>query len=212
MGIHPEDLEHWLRTRAAPSDEILRRAGEEGRRRGFPIVGPQVGRLLEQLARGWSARRIFELGSGFGYSTLWFCRALPPDGVIHHTEGDPANSARARELLTEAGHVDRVRFHVGDALHILETLEDREPFDILFCDVDKHQYPAAWRLMAERVRTGGIIVTDNLVWGGAVADPAAGDPETEGIREYCRLAWSDGRFLSSLMPVRDGVGLHLRLA
>ncbi len=211
MTIFEPSVDAYLQQLGTPTDELLAELTEEGRRRGFPIVGPQVGRFLEQLARGIGARRIFELGSGFGYSTLWFARALPPGGIIHHTDGDPSNSERAREVLRRAGMVDRVIFHVGDARKILRDLADPDPFDIVFCDIDKEQYPEAFEIMRSRVRVGGFIVTDNLLWSGKVADPALRDEETEGIRTYTRRVWSDPDFLSSLLPIRDGVGLHLRL-
>jgi len=211
MSIHEENLETYLEELAAPRDELLREMTAYGRERGFPIVGPQVGRLLEQLALVLQAKRIFELGSGFGYSTLWFVRAMPEDGVIHHTDGDPENSQQAKAFLERSGLGDRVRYHVGDARDILRDLEDTEPFDIVFCDIDKNGYPDALPIMKSRVRVGGFIIIDNLIWGGDVANPSVTDADTEGIRTYSRQVWDDPDFLSSLLPVRDGVGLHLRL-
>jgi caffeoyl-CoA O-methyltransferase len=210
-GLFSPLLEGYLEALAEPEDLLLQEMTREGRRRGFPIVGPQVGRFLEALARALGARRIFELGSGFGYSTIWFARALPNGGVIHHTDGAQANSAQAREYLWRAGLSPKVVFHVGDAIEILRKLEDPEPFDIVFCDIDKHQYPDALDVMRQRVRVGGAIVIDNLIWGGKVADSKVRDADTEGVRQYTRRMWSDGDFLSALLPIRDGVGLHLRL-
>lgn len=212
MAIHDPQLEDYLERLARPDDPLLRELTDHGRERGFPIVGPQVGRFLFQLAAGMKARRVFELGSGFGYSTLWFARAVTGDGVVHHTDGDPHNSEQARALLSRAGLAGRVQFHVGDAVEVLETLDDPEPFDIVFCDIDKHGYPRAYQAMRRRVRVGGYIVIDNLIWDGKVVDEAAADPDTEGIREYTRRMWSDDDFVSSLLPVRDGVGLHLRVS
>ena len=211
MAIHSDQLETYLENLAAPADPILAEMTAVGRERGFPIVGPQVGRLLQQLAVSVRARHIFELGSGFGYSTLWFAHGLAANGEIHHTDGDPENSAAARDYLERAGVVDRVRFHVGDAVESLRSTPEPELFDIVFCDIDKHGYPQAYEAMKSRVRVGGFIVIDNLIWSGAVADPSKTDDDTEGIREYTRLMWNDPDFLSSLMPVRDGVGLHVRL-
>jgi predicted O-methyltransferase YrrM len=211
MAIHSERLENYLEVLAQPGDEQLAELTRHGRERGFPIVGPQVGRLLEQLVRVLGARSIFELGSGFGYSTLWFARALPADGVVHHTDGDGQNSLEAQQHLAAAGLIDRCRFHVGDAVQILRAQPEAERFDIVFCDIDKHGYPDAYREMVRRVRIGGVIVIDNLIWSGKVADPLVHDESTEAIREYHRLMWGNSDFLSSLLPLRDGVGLHLRL-
>jgi predicted O-methyltransferase YrrM len=204
-------LEAYLDALGAPGEPLLVEMTAEGRRRGFPIVGPQVGRLLEALARSLRARRVFELGSGFGYSTVWFARGMQSGGVVHHTDGDPANSELARRLLARANVAPEVVFHVGDAVRILRELRDPEPFDIVFCDIDKHQYPAALDAMRPRVRVGGFIVIDNLLWEGKVADPRVRDRDTRGIRTYTKRMWTDPDFLSALLPIRDGVGLHLRL-
>ena len=211
MSIHHDDLEAYLEALALPEDPLLVEMTRYGRERGFPIIGPQVGRFLEQLTRSIGARRIFELGSGFGYSTLWFALALPDDGTIHYTDSDPENSQLAYNYLEKAGVIDKVHFHMGDARTILAELDDKEPFDIVFCDIDKDGYPDALPLMKERVRVGGFIVIDNLIWDEKVVDPDQIDPATEGIRSYTETMWADPDFLSSLLPIRDGVGLHLRL-
>lgn len=204
-------LEGYLEALGAPDDPLLAEMTAEGRRLGFPIVGPQVGRLLESLARSLPARRVFELGSGFGYSTVWFARGMQAGGVVHHTDGDAANSEQARRWLARAKLTPEIRFHVGDAVRILRELADPEPFDIVFCDIDKHQYPEALDVMRPRVRVGGFIVIDNLLWDGKVADARVNDRDTRGIRAYTKRMWNDPDFLSSLLPIRDGVGLHLRL-
>ena len=178
------------------------------RERSFPIVGPEVGRLLFQVARMLGARRIFEMGSGFGYSTLWFARAVPESGRVYHTDGDPENTARARDFLSRAGLSDRVEFLSGDARDLLQAAPGE--FDIVFCDIDKHQYPSAYEIFRNRVRAGGAVLIDNLIWSGKVAQ-GDDDPDTEGIREYLRRMWSDADFVSSLLPIRDGVGLSLKI-
>jgi predicted O-methyltransferase YrrM len=203
------DVASWLRGIALEGeDDLLREMHALAEERRFPIVGPEVGRLLFQVARMLRARRIFEMGSGFGYSTLWFARALGADGEVHHTDGDAANTAKARGFLGRAGVADRVRFHTGDAREILKSTPGE--FDIVFCDIDKDQYPSAYEIFRDRVRPGGAVLVDNLVWSGRVA---AGEESsaTSGVREYIRRMWGDSRFLSSLMPVRDGVGISIRL-
>ncbi|MCB9555813.1 MAG: O-methyltransferase [Deltaproteobacteria bacterium] len=200
----------WLRQLAErDSDAVLDRMHALAAERDFPIVGPEVGRLLAQLARLSSAQRIFEMGSGFGYSTLWFARALGEDGRIYHTDGDPENQRLARRFLGEAGVAQRVEFLCGDARELIAQTPGA--FDIVFCDIDKAQYPSAYDLFADRVRVGGLVIIDNLIWSGRVA---AGDDsaESRGIRDYVDKMWNDSRYLSSLMPVRDGVGVSLRVA
>jgi caffeoyl-CoA O-methyltransferase len=203
------DVAQWLRGLAETgSDPLLEEMHALARERSFPIVGPEVGRLLFQVAKMLSARTVFEMGSGYGYSALWWARAVGSGGKVFHTDGDPGNSALAREFLRRAGLEDRVEFRIGDAREILR--ETPGEFDIVFCDIDKEQYPSAYRIFRDRVRPGGAVVVDNLVWSGRVAAGEAGEG-TEGVREYIRLMWNDPRFVSSLLPVRDGVGLSLRL-
>jgi predicted O-methyltransferase YrrM len=204
------DVAAWLRGLAeVPDDPLLEELHAFAAERRFPIVGPEVGRLLAQVVHLLGARRVFELGSGFGYSTLWFARAVGPEGRVWHTDADPENTAIARDVLGRAGVAGRVEFQTGDALERLAAAEGE--FDVIFCDVDKEAYPAAYERMRGRVRVGGAILVDNLVWSGR---PAAGgeDAATAGVREYIRRMWSDPQFLSSLLPVRDGVGLSVRRA
>lgn len=209
MGFIREDVQAWLRELAdVKGDPVLEAMHAEAAERGFPIVGPEVGRLLFQLATTSGAKRIFEMGSGFGYSTLWFARAVGEDGRVWHTEGDEANTTKAREYLGRAGVADRVEFNTGDARDILK--ETSGEFDIIFMDIDKEQYPDAYRIFRDRVRVGGLVIVDNLIWSGRVAE-GVDDEMTNGVRQYLDLMWNDTNFLSSLMPVRDGVGVSMRV-
>ncbi|MCC6746760.1 MAG: O-methyltransferase [Deltaproteobacteria bacterium] len=202
------DVAAWLRGLAElPDDPILTEMHALAAARRFPIVGPEVGRLLAQVTTMTGARRVFEMGSGFGYSTLWFARAVGPNGRVYHTDGDPENTRLAKDFLTRAGLADRVMFLTGDAREHLTQATGQ--FDIVFCDIDKEQYPSAYELFRGRVRVGGAVIVDNLVWSGRVAAGET-DADTEGVREYIRLMWADPEYLSSLLPVRDGVGLSLR--
>jgi caffeoyl-CoA O-methyltransferase len=206
--MQPE-VKDWLHTIGNHgSDPILEAMHAHATERGFPIIGPEVGRLLAQMTKMTQAKRIFELGSGFGYSTLWFARSLGDSGTVYHTDGDAENTAKAKEMLTRAGVVDRVDFFTGDARKCLQRTDGT--FDIIFCDIYKDQYPSAYELMRERVRPGGVIIIDNLIWNGRVATGNA-EESTQGVRQYIDLMWNDPNFLSSLLPIRDGVGLSLRL-
>lgn len=182
---------------------------KEGEARGFPIVGPLVGGLLEVLTRTSGATRVFEMGSGFGYSTWWFARAVGPAGAVVHTDGDPALSDEAQAWLTRAGLHDRCGFVVGDALAVLR--DDESTYDIIFIDVDKEQYPDAWRIARTKVRRGGLIITDNTLWSGRVAQPSARDAATAGVRSYVREACRDAEFATTIVPLRDGVAVSVRL-
>ncbi len=190
-----------------PVQEEMERIGAE---RNFPIVGPLVGRLLEQVARAIRARDVFEVGSGFGYSTLFFAHAVGDSGRVVHTERDQKKSDEARTLLGRAGVGSRVTFEVGDALELLARYPG--PFDLLFIDCDKESYPAALELARARVRPGGFIIADNVLWSGRVAaDPASYDDATRAIDRYNRAAAQATDLLTTILPLRDGVALHYKL-
>ncbi|MBW3561609.1 MAG: O-methyltransferase [Actinobacteria bacterium] len=178
----------------------------------FPIVGRTVGRLLEQQARAVGARRVFEIGSGFGYSAYWFARAVGEDGEIHCTDQDPENAEKAEELLTHAAAWDRVTFHVGEGSEVLAEVDG--DFDVILCDADKPRYPEHWRNAAERIRVGGLYLADNVLWYGraATGEPTPDHPGwTEGIREHNHAVFEDPRYVSTIVPVRDGVLIALRV-
>jgi len=201
-------VERYLLRMQVAEDPVLAEMERIGEDRGFPIVGPMVGRLLEQYARGIGAASVFEMGSGFGYSTIWFARALGAKGKVVHTETDPGLSQEAREWLGKADLAKRVEFRLGDAVDLLKR--DKGPFDIVFIDIDKEQYPQAWALARDRVRVGGLVLTDNALWHGKVAGKAK-DAATEGVREYNRLAQADEDYLTTILPVRDGLSVSLRV-
>ena len=202
-----------MRSLLARYDEpVLLEMEAEGAERGFPIVGRLVGVTLELLARSVGARRVFELGSGFGYSAYWFARAVGPGGEVHGTDGDPENEPKALGYLSRVGLADSLRWHVGDAVSSLNATDGE--FDVIYCDIDKPGYPDAWRAASERVRVGGLYLCDNVLWSGAVADPD-GDhgrdkATTEAILEHNRLIAEDERYVSSIVPTRDGVFVAFR--
>src|SRR5881397_1165259 len=194
-------------------EPVLLEMEAEGEQRGFPIIGRMVGVSVELLARAVGARRVFELGSGYGYSAYWFARAVGENGEVHCTDGDPANEAKASAYLRRAGLWDRVRFHVGDAVEMLSAVPGE--FDVVYNDIDKHGYPDAWRAARSRVRVGGLYICDNVLWSGRVTeDPPADDVRpgwTEAIQEHNRLVADDEDYMSTIVPTRDGVFVALRL-
>lgn len=200
----------YLHSLQATTDPVQLAMEREGGQRGFPIIGPLVGRLCATLAMAIGARTVFEMGSGFGYSALHFARAVGPGGRVVHTEGDPALSEEAKGWLRKAGLDGRVEFRVGDARDLLR--QDKGLYDVVFIDVDKHQYPDCLALAKAKVRVGGLVVTDNTLWSGKAYDKAAKDPDTQGVREYNRAAFSDPGLLSTLVPLRDGVTVSLRVS
>lgn len=200
----------YLHEQQPSNHPVLLEMEERAAREGFPIIGPLVGRTCAVLARAIGARRVCEMGSGFGYSTFWFARAVGDGGDVLHTEGSKVRSAEANEYLARGGLAGRVRFAVGDGLDIVA--QEAKPADVIFIDVDKHQYPDAWRIACEKVRIGGLILTDNTLWSGKVADAKVRDRDTVGARTYNELALADPRFLTTILPLRDGLSVSLRLA
>jgi predicted O-methyltransferase YrrM len=206
--VQPE-IDAYMRTLQGRYDEpVLLEMETEGRERDFPIIGRNVGVTVELLARTVGARRVFELGSGFGYSAYWFTRAVGSGGEVHCTDGDPANEGKAGSYLSRAGVWDRVRWHVGDAVTNLANVDGE--FDVVYNDIDKHGYPDAWRAARDRVRVGGLYLCDNVLWSGLILD-ADLDRDSAAIVEHNRLIADDDRFVSSIVPTRDGVMVALRL-
>ncbi len=178
------------------------------RERGFPIVGPLVGRILYQLTRTTEAGRIIELGSGFGYSTIWFARALPEDGEVIYTDMSQENYRMADDFFRRAGCADRIRMETGNAIEILEKQEGE--FDIVFNDIDKHQYPDVIPVALPKLRRGGLLITDNIFWDGRVVDGET-DSDTSGVREYTRAVYENPSLFTTIVPVRDGISISLKV-
>jgi predicted O-methyltransferase YrrM len=214
MDIVDPRIETYMEDRLRRFDEpVLLEMEAYGKEHNFPLVGRNVGVTLEVLARAVGARRIMELGSGYGYSGYWHARAAGPDGEVHLTDGDPANAERGRAYLERAGLADRIEYHVGDAVTEMGKLDGE--FDVVFCDIDKDGYPDAWRAASERIRVGGLYVCDNVLWYGRVAveDPDDARPHyTEAVLEHNRLVADDERYLSTIVPTRDGVLVATRVA
>ena len=194
-------------------EPVLLEMEKEGEERGFPIIGRLCGVTLELLARSIGARRVFELGSGYGYSGYWFSRAVGPDGELHLTDGDPENEKKALDYLGRAGLDGPVRYHVGDAVTSLSGVDG--DFDVVYCDIDKHGYPEAWAAARKRIRVGGMYLCDNVLWSGRVAQDMPENDVREGwtqaIKEHNAAIAADERYLSTIVPTRDGVMVALRV-
>jgi caffeoyl-CoA O-methyltransferase len=206
--ITNEAVEAYMWQLLGPRDAVLTEEAEAAKNR-IPIVGPLVGQFFYQLALLSKASRIFEMGSAIGYSTIWWARAVKPGGKVYYSDGGPENAAKASDYLTRAGVRDRVEILVGNSLDLIDQIEG--DFDVVFNDVDKHYYPEVHRKAAGRVRVGGLLVTDNTLWSGKVADRTVNDPDTAGVRESNKMLYADDRYCSVLIPLRDGIALGLRV-
>jgi predicted O-methyltransferase YrrM len=201
-------LDALVPTRPAELEAMERYARETN----FPVIGPAAGHLCFQIARMIGARRIFELGSGYGYSTAFFARAVQDNGggVVHHVVWDEDLSARARRHLGALGYDGIVEYHVKEAVEALRETEG--PFDLIFNDIDKEGYPSSLSAIEEKLRPGGVMIADNMLWSGRIFDEGDTSASTRGVREFTTLITTSERWVSSLVPIRDGLMVALRTA
>jgi len=177
----------------------------------FPIIGPAAGYYCYLTARLIRAQRVFELGSGYGYSTAWFARAVAENGGGHvfHTVWDEELSQRAREHLSALGYGEIVRYQVSEAVNALRDVEGT--FDLIFNDIHKEGYPESLEVIEERLRPGGVLIVDNMLWSGRVMDEANQEPSTQAIRAVTRQLSESDRWINSLVPIRDGLAVAYRV-
>lgn len=184
---------------------VLQEMEAYAERNRFPIIGPVVGQLFYLLTRLGGARRVFELGSGYGYSTAWFAMGVRDNGggEVFHVVWDERLSQSARAYLGRLGLAELVRFRVQEAVEELRRTEGE--FDIIFSDIEKDGYPASLPVIKQRLGSGGVLLVDNMLWSGRVFDPQAADPDTAGIRTFTQAVFSDPELVSTIVPLRDGV-------
>jgi len=203
-GYIQDDVEQYLYELLPERDAVVREMEDYAEQNRIPIIGPAVARLLSLLVQISGAKRIFEMGSAIGYSTIWLARAAGPRAKVFYTDGDPEKARRARENFHRAGVTKRIHVHVGDALELVKKAPGK--FDLIFNDVDKHQYPAALKAALPKLRRGGLFITDNTWWSGKAARPAAPeDKHTLGVQEFNRLVYASKELYPVLIPLRDGV-------
>lgn len=197
--------QEYLTTLVPPREQELLEMEDYAEKHDFPIIGPVCGYYCYQLARMIGAKSIFELGSGYGYSTAWFAKAIRENGggVVHHTVWDEKLSESARSHLVKLGSADLVQFHLSEAVEALKQTEG--PFDIIFNDIDKDGYPASLPIIKEKLRHGGLLIIDNMLWHGRIFDKSDTTPATKGVHEFTKQITSDNDWIVSLAPMRDGM-------
>jgi caffeoyl-CoA O-methyltransferase len=199
-------VEEYLYGLLPASHPVLAEMERYAAQHDVPIIGPAVARLLALLVKVSGAKRIFELGSAIGYSTLWLAQAAGPRGRVYYTDGDPQKAKRALAYFQRAGVAGRITIQVGDALAMLRRTPGQ--FDLIFNDVDKHGYPDVFRAAVPRLRHGGLLIADNVLWSGRAARKAArGDANTRGIQEFNRLLFASRELEPVMLPLRDGVAV-----
>ncbi|HJT72340.1 MAG TPA: O-methyltransferase [Terriglobales bacterium] len=207
-GITTEAVEDYLYSMLPARDEVIREMEEYAADKNIPIVGPAVARVLQQLAIVNGAKTVFEMGSAIGYSTIWWARVVGEGGRVIYTDGDKKNADRARGYFERAAVASRIAIKVGDALELLS--EETQEFDIIFCDIDKEDYPRALRVALPRLRKGGLFIADNVLWSGKVADKNNTDASTKAIRDFNRLLYETPNLFSTILPLRDGVSVSVK--
>lgn len=207
-GFTSAPVDDYLYSMLPKRDPVLAEMEDYAAAHTVPIVGPAVGRVLQQLALMIGATSVFELGSAIGYSTIWWAQAVGEQGRVVYTDGDPKNAERARGYFGRAGVSGRITVHTGDALEYLS--EQKQEYDIIFNDVDKEDYPRVLRLVAPRLRNGGLFITDNVLWSGRVAEKNPKDSRTKAIVEFNRQLYSSPDFMTTILPIRDGVAVALK--
>ncbi len=200
-------IEDYMRSLVSRTDHpVLTEMEREAENNNFPIIGRLVGIFIETMARAINAKRIFEFGSGYGYSAYWFAKAAGKEGNVICSDGAPKNKEKAEQYLNSVELWNRINFHTGIAQEIFSKTEGL--FDICYNDVDKGQYPEIWHLAKNRIRPGGLYIADNALWHGRVAvknyiDLVPG--WTEAIKEHNQLIFNDPEFDAFISPTRDGV-------
>jgi len=207
-GIVYDEIDEYIDGLANRGDAALKTVERQGEAEGWPIVGAAEGSFIHILARSIRAKRILELGTAIGYSGTWLARALPDDGELVTVEHDPETAVLARKNLEKTGVASKVTILVGDAQQILPDV--RGPFDYIFNDIDKAGYPAVLEPCIERLRVGGLLVTDNVLWHGDVARKDR-SKATQAIRTYNERLARDPRMLAVIVPLRDGVSVAIKV-
>ena len=201
----PDEINRYLDGLVPPRPAEMQAMEAYARKTGFPIIGPASGHLCYLVARMIGARRVFEMGSGYGYSTAWFARGVQENGggTVYHVVWDKRLSQKAQAHLAALGYGDIVQYRVSEAVQALRETDG--PFDLIFNDIDKDAYPDSLPVIADKLRPGGVLIVDNLFWHGEVFDADNHTEDTEGVREFTRRITTDPNWIASIVPIRDGV-------
>ncbi|MFB6234306.1 MAG: O-methyltransferase [Halopenitus sp.] len=218
MDVLPDHTERFLAATSPENTDVQERMAAHAEEHDFPIIGPVAGGVLRLLARLTDAERVFEFGSGFGYSASWFLRGGADEVIC--TEFDAEEAETGTEFMRDAGGADRVTFEVGDAMETVAAYDG--PFDVVLIDHQKHRYADAFEAITPKLAPGGVVVADNIMRGpvdmGALlayfdegVDLPPGDSETRGIAEYVDTVRASDDFETSVLPVGSGITVSTRV-
>ena len=205
MDILAPQLSKFLENLIPPRAPELQKMEAYAEERDFPIIGPICGHLCYQIAKTLGAKRIFEMGSGYGYSTAWFARAVQENGggEVCHVVWDEELSNKARVHLKALGFDTVVKYVIGEAIQTLHAASGQ--FDMIFMDIDKQDYVKALPVINDKLRAGGMLIIDNILWSGRIFDDKDQSPATRAIRETTGMLTNNDRWLTSVVPIRDGL-------
>lgn len=201
--VHPE-VSAYLERLAGADDPLISTLEDYARERHFPLVGRSSGQVLELLTRLIGGRRVFEFGSGYGFSAFFFARAVGEGGEVIGSEKDQHEVDAHARLYGDHPLRARIRIHQGDAFEIFDGLDGS--FDVVFLDLHKQGYRTALEMALPRVRPGGLILADNVLWGGKTSRVAA-DPDTEALQAFNTAIFEDPRLDTSILAVGDGLAV-----
>jgi len=213
----PDEMERFAATLGPALDDVQEEMEARVAEEWFPTVGPAVGGWLYLVAEMVDAERVFEFGSGFGYSAYWFARALPEDGEVVLTEVDADELDEAREFLARGGYDDRARFEHGDAIEVVAEYDG--PFDVALVDNEKHRYVEAFEAVRGKVPVGGVVCADNVTAGPVEFETVAAlvdggdvdaDESERGVVDYLGRVREDPSFETALLPLGEGVAVSVR--
>ena len=212
IALQYEDIMNYVGGLVGSGDELqvwVWSKSNELRELGVVPIDPTRGRFLELIARIKSPRRILEIGSGAGYSALWFMKGMGQKGTLETIEVDRQVASELQEVIQKAGLKRRIKVHHGVALEILRKVKG--PYDVVFIDADKDEYPQYLQHAMKLTSIGSIILADNLLWSGATFLRGIQREGAEGIIEYTKRIFNDPRLSSLLIPLGDGLGVSYRI-
>ncbi|WP_435195261.1 O-methyltransferase [Natronomonas sp. EA1] len=216
--VDPETVARFARTIGPEPDDIIEEMDARADQSGFPTVGPEVGGWLRLCCRLAGAKRVFEFGSGFGYSAYWMAPALPEDGELVLTEIDEDELDDARAYLERGGYADRARFELGDAIEAVGSYDG--PFDLVLVDCQKERYREAFEAVRGKLRDGGVIVADNAMTAGPMAfedllalqegEDMETTAATRGVHDYLTAVREAPDFETGLLPLGEGLAVSVK--
>jgi len=205
--ITQPDIEAYLNKMVSQPPSVIEEMEQYAAQKRFPIAGLLVGKFLQLMVRTSRAKNILECGGGFGYSALWMAEVLPDDGKIVSIDYSADNADRGMAYLKKAGHAKKVQFLSGDVMALLPQMN--ESYDLIFNDVDKHFYPELLPLMVPKLKPGGMLITDNVLWRAKVVEENP-DNTTRAVLEYNEMLHQSPELETSILPLRDGLAISIK--